>query len=201
MAQGYARAVRIPGVRVFLAGLAGLLVWQHHTDGRGVLADTRDRRRSFSRFAPLDVLLKTILRYALVAVHASCTPAWTRRELRVFLISITTREDSEMTKLLSSAMAIMLVGSTLPIAITVAGDAPFPKKIFTQPGSPPEGFTIGKGTTAYQGALDGSIFKSDLRSGKGELLVDVVEPWTLETCRLLGLRVDDRTNYLFAAGC
>jgi hypothetical protein len=106
-----------------------------------------------------------------------------------------------MTKLLLSAMAITLVGSALPTAITVAGEAPFPKKIFTQPGSPPEGFTIGKGTTAYQGALDGSIFKSDLRTGKGELLVDVVEPWTIETCRLLGMRVDPRTNYLFAAGC
>jgi hypothetical protein len=98
-------------------------------------------------------------------------------------------------------MAIALVGSALPTAITVAADAPFPKKIFTQPGSPPEGFTIGKGTTAYQGALDGSIFKSDLRTGKGELLVDVVEPWEITTCRLLGMRVDPRTNYLFAAGC
>lgn len=106
-----------------------------------------------------------------------------------------------MTKLLLSAMAITLVGSALPTAITVAGEAPFPKKIFTQPGSPPEGFTIGKGTTAYQGSLDGSIFKSDLRTGKGELLVDVIEPWIESTCRLLGMRVDPRTNYLFAAGC
>jgi hypothetical protein len=106
-----------------------------------------------------------------------------------------------MTKLLLSAMAIALVGSALPTAITVAGDAPFPKKVFTQPGSPPEGFTIGKGTTAYQGSLDGSIFKSDLRTASGEVLVGVVEPWTESTCRLLGLRVDDRTNYLFAAGC
>ena len=106
-----------------------------------------------------------------------------------------------MRKLLYSAMGIALIGAALPAAITVAGEAPFPKKIFTQPGSPPEGFTIGKGTSAYQGSLDGSIFKSDLRTGKGELLVDVVEPWTPDTCRLLGLRVDDRTNYLFAAGC
>ena len=106
-----------------------------------------------------------------------------------------------MRKLLYSAMGIALIGAALPAAITVAGEAPFPKKIFTQPGSPPEGFTIGKGTSAYQGSLDGSIFKSDLRTGKGELLVDVVEPWTPVTCRLLGLRVDDRTNYLFAAGC
>jgi len=106
-----------------------------------------------------------------------------------------------MTRLLLSAMATALVGLALPTAITVAEEAPFPKKIFTQPGSPPEGFTIGKGTTAYQGGLDGSIFKSDLRTGKGELLVDVVEPWEITTCRLLGMRVDPRTNYLFAAGC
>jgi hypothetical protein len=107
----------------------------------------------------------------------------------------------KMKKLLLPAMAIALIVSALPAETTAADDAPFPKKISTQPGSPPEGFTIGKGTSAYQGSLDGSIFKSDLRTGKGELLVDVVEPWTLETCRLLGLRVDDRTNYLFGAGC
>jgi hypothetical protein len=106
-----------------------------------------------------------------------------------------------MTRLRLCALAIALAGSVLPTAITVAADAPFPKKIFTQPGSPPEGFTIGKGTTAYQGALDGSIFKSDLRTGNGEVLVGVVEPWTESTCRLLGMRVDPRTNYLFAAGC
>jgi sugar lactone lactonase YvrE len=82
-----------------------------------------------------------------------------------------------------------------------AADKPFPKNVFTQPGSPPEGFTIGKGHTAYQGSLDGSIYKADLRSGEGEMLVDVVEPWTPATCRLLGMRVDPRTNYLFGAGC
>ena len=106
-----------------------------------------------------------------------------------------------MKTLLLSAMAIALIGSALPAETTAAEDGPFPKKIFTQPGSPPEGFTIGKGTTAYQGSLDGSIFKSDLRTGKGGVLVGVVEPWTETTCRLLGMRVDPRTNYLFGAGC
>jgi len=42
-----------------------------------------------------------------------------------------------------------------------------------------------------------------LRTGKGGVLVGVLEPWNpdFSTCRLLGMRVDPRTNYLFGAGC
>jgi len=106
-----------------------------------------------------------------------------------------------MNKRLFSAISIAFTVSLLSAVSVSAADKPFPGKVFTQPGSPPEGFTIGKGTTAYQGSLDGSIYKVDLRSGKGGVLVDKVEPWTLTTCFLLGMRVDPRTNYLFGAGC
>lgn len=104
------------------------------------------------------------------------------------------------TRQLSAAFVAFAISmlSALPLD---AADNPFPGMVFTQPGSPPEGFTIGKGHTAYQGSLDGSIYRADLRSGKGEVLVGVVEPWTPDTCRLLGLRVDPRTNFLFGAGC
>ena len=94
-----------------------------------------------------------------------------------------------------------LIVLALPNQSAIAGDKPFPKKVFALTGSPPEGFAIGKGATAYNGSVDGSIFKSNLQSGQGEVLVDFVEPWTEDTCRLLGMRVDPRTNYLFAAGC
>ena len=98
-------------------------------------------------------------------------------------------------------MPAALAAAALVSAPVHAGEKPFPTTVPTQPGSPPEGFTIGKGHTAYQGSVDGSIYKADLRSGKGELIVDVIEPWTEATCRLLGMRVDPRTNYLFGAGC
>ncbi len=106
-----------------------------------------------------------------------------------------------MKKGLVFLIPVALAASALASAPANAREKPFPTTVPTQPGSPPEGFTIGKGHTAYQGSLDGSIYKADLRSGKGELIVDVIEPWTEETCRLLGMRVDPRTNYLFGAGC
>lgn len=106
-----------------------------------------------------------------------------------------------MKKLFQSSIPVALLILALPIQLSSAGEKPFPKILPALTGSPPEGFAIGRGTTAYNGAVDGSIYKSDLRSGKGEVLVDVIEPWTPDTCRLLGMRVDSRTNYLFAAGC
>ena len=106
-----------------------------------------------------------------------------------------------MKKMFSTLLPVALVVLALPVQSINAADKPFPTRVSTLTGSPPEGFTIGKGHTAYQGSLDGSIYKADLRSGKGEVLVEPFEPWTEETCFLLGMRVDPRTNYLFGAGC
>ena len=79
-----------------------------------------------------------------------------------------------------------------------AGEKPFPHKVPALFGSLPEGFAIGRGHTAFNGSVDGSIYKVDLRSGKGETLV---EPEAVPGCYKLGMRVDPRTNYLFVAGC
>ncbi len=105
-----------------------------------------------------------------------------------------------MKKAFPATITLVLAAVALPVHHAAAGN-PFPDQVATQPGSPPEGFTIGKGHTAYQGSVDGSIYKADLRSGEGELLVDVIEEWTVDTCRLLGMRIDPRTNYLFGTGC
>lgn len=94
---------------------------------------------------------------------------------------------------------IAMAACTLPVQAANAGDKPFPKMIFTPNGSAPEGFTIGEGHTGYNGSVDGSIFKIDLRSGQGEILV--APDSNSEDCRKLGMRVDPRTNYLFVAGC
>ena len=88
-----------------------------------------------------------------------------------------------------------------PMLPAIAGDKPFPKIVDTLTGSPPEGFAIGKGHTAYNSSPLGSIYKVDLRSGQGEVLVPVQNPDPITACVILGMRVDPRTNYLFAAGC
>jgi len=108
-----------------------------------------------------------------------------------------------MKKLPSTLLSVALIALALPSASISAADKPFPKKIYTPSGSAPEGFTIGKGTTAYNGSLDGSIYKLDLRSGQGQVLVakDPNADIANGTCRVLGMRVDPRTNYLFVAGC
>ncbi len=41
----------------------------------------------------------------------------------------------------------------------------------------------------------------DLRSGQGEVIVPVQNPDPFTACVILGMRVDPRINYLFAAGC
>jgi len=97
-------------------------------------------------------------------------------------------------------VAVILVA--LPILAANAGDKSFPKIVPALEGAPPEGFTIGKGHTAYNGSIDGSIYKMDLRNGRGEILVPAEPGFDPETqCFKLGMRVDPRSNYLFVAGC
>jgi hypothetical protein len=86
----------------------------------------------------------------------------------------------------------------LPTQTIYAGDKPFPTRVPVLDASASEGFAIGKGPTAYNSSPDGSIYKVDLRSGEGEVLVPIQDPFD---CQKLGMRVDDRTNYLFVAGC
>jgi outer membrane protein assembly factor BamB len=99
-----------------------------------------------------------------------------------------------LTKLVPTAVILL----ALPFLSASAGEKPFPKRVPVLDGSYHEGFAIGKGSTAYSGSPDGSIYKVDLRNGKGKILVDAVDP---DDCINLGMRVDRRSNYLFVAGC
>ena len=102
--------------------------------------------------------------------------------------------------LILAAMAAAV--GTFSMQAALAGGNAFPKIVPALDGAPPEGFTIGKGTTAYNGSVDGSIYKVNLRNGEGELLVPAEPDFDLETqCHKLGMRVDPRSNYLFVAGC
>jgi len=96
------------------------------------------------------------------------------------------------------AIAVIAALLVLPTLSVSAGEKPFPHIVPALDGSFPEGFAIGLGTTAYNGSVDGSIYKVDLRSGQGKILVGVQDP---DDCTKLGMRVDPRTNYLFVAGC
>lgn len=101
---------------------------------------------------------------------------------------------------------LLLTTWALPMQTVHAGDKPatasFDKIVPALTGAPPEGFTIGRGSTAYNGSVDGSIYKVDLRSGEGEVLVPAEPDFDIFTqCYKLGMRVDPRSNYLFVAGC
>jgi outer membrane protein assembly factor BamB len=96
---------------------------------------------------------------------------------------------------------IALIVLAMLLQTTVAAEKPFPSRIYTNTGSPSEGFAIGSGTVAYNGSVDGSIYKMDLRTGQGGLLVPRQDPDVQNACVVLGMRVDPRTNYLFVAGC
>ena len=60
----------------------------------------------------------------------------------------------------------------------------------------PEGITIGNGATIYSGSLaTGAIFRADLRTGDGDVLVP---PHAGRVA--VGLKLDPRTDFLFVAG-
>jgi len=100
-------------------------------------------------------------------------------------------------------ISIALLSWIVPIQSVNAGGKSFPKIVFAQAGAPPEGFTIGKGSMAYAGSIDGSIYKMNLRTGQGMNLVPAEPSFDVFAgdCYKLGMRVDPRSNYLFVAGC
>jgi hypothetical protein len=93
---------------------------------------------------------------------------------------------------------LFLLVSALYSTTAVAGNA-FPHIVSHPTGNQPEGFAIGRGHTAYSGSMNGLIYKSNLRTGQGEILASVPDPFGTETVAL-GMRFDSRTNYLFIAG-
>jgi hypothetical protein len=98
---------------------------------------------------------------------------------------------------------LVLAAWSFPAEIALAGDKPFAKIVPALTGAAPEGFTIGKGSTAYNSSINGSIYKVDLRTGEGEVLVPAEPVFDIFAgdCYKLGMRVDPRSNYLFVAGC
>ena len=94
-----------------------------------------------------------------------------------------------MTRRLTAALAVPLV------VLTTAAVAVFPSSIPLPDDFAPEGVAVGRGTTFYAGSLvDGDIYRGDLRTGEGEVFVDVTGR------QAAGLKVDNRHGLLFVAG-
>lgn len=109
------------------------------------------------------------------------------------------RQDDHARRSLLLKLALLLAGILI---FTLAGTYPagaeqvFPKNLALPNGIQPEGIATGRGTDFFAGSLaDGRIYKGDLRTGEGEVLAPGVSGRAIA-----GLKVDQRTNYVFAAG-
>ncbi|MBI5685956.1 MAG: superoxide dismutase [Verrucomicrobia bacterium] len=94
------------------------------------------------------------------------------------------------------------LSSLLALLLSCAGPAlaepqdKFPSIIPLPNGFRPEGIVIGRGTDFYAGSIgQGSIFKGDLRTGEGAILVP---PQAGRAAH--GLAYDKRTDYIYTAG-
>jgi sugar lactone lactonase YvrE len=92
-----------------------------------------------------------------------------------------------------AAVAAALTVSLL--AVPTAWAAPFPDSIPLPVDFQPEGITVGTGSTFYVGSLwDGDIYRGSLRSGEGQVFIDV------SGRQALGMKVDEGRHLLFVAG-
>jgi hypothetical protein len=102
---------------------------------------------------------------------------------------------------------VLLIGSTLflfllflfiasPGGALAKNSNQFPEIISLPDGFRPEGVVIGRGSTIYAGSLaDGAVYRANLRTGDGDVLIDGQEGLVA-----VGLSYDGRSNYLFVAG-
>jgi sugar lactone lactonase YvrE len=90
----------------------------------------------------------------------------------------------------------LLVTAAMPAAAAAPSQDVFPPVIPLPNGFQPEGIALGYGTTFYVGSIPtGAIYRGDLRTGEGEILV---EPQAGRAA--IGMKFDPRSGYLFVAG-
>ena len=72
---------------------------------------------------------------------------------------------------------------------------PWPSSVPIPNDFQPEGIAVGEGSTFYVGSLrDGDVYRGDLRSGEGEVFIDVDDRVAV------GMRVDEARDWLVVAG-
>jgi sugar lactone lactonase YvrE len=90
---------------------------------------------------------------------------------------------------------VAVAAAVLSIPAVTSAATPFPQLIPLPNGFQPEGIAIGRGTTFYVGSIPtGAVYRGDLRTGEGALLVPSVSGRAA-----IGLAVDQRDR-LFVAG-
>lgn len=114
------------------------------------------------------------------------------------------RSRSDRSRMANAVERAVVVSAWLTLALTMFGTDPaaasadssnFPREISLPDGFQPEGIETGRGTSFYAGSLvDGSIYRGDLRSGQGRVLVPGADGGTA-----FGIELD-RYNRLFVAG-
>jgi sugar lactone lactonase YvrE len=102
-----------------------------------------------------------------------------------------------MAQTASRRSLLVLLVFALSIAMIAAGSLQaFPDVIPLPNGFQPEGIAVGRGHTFYVGSIPtGAIYRGDLRTGEGELLVPAQSGRAA-----IGLKYDERTRLLFVAG-
>jgi sugar lactone lactonase YvrE len=94
----------------------------------------------------------------------------------------------------STSVLLLLAFGLMTIAAAPA--QAFPDVISLPNGFQPEGIAVGTGSTFYVGSIPtGAIYRGDLRTGEGALLV---QPQAGRNA--IGLKYDERTGLLFVAG-
>lgn len=92
--------------------------------------------------------------------------------------------------------ALALVAALAALGGSAATAAPRPAVISLPPGFSPEGVATGAGNTVYAGSLrDGDVWRGDLRTGEGSVLVDAPEGRTA-----VGIKVDVARQVIVVAG-
>jgi hypothetical protein len=96
------------------------------------------------------------------------------------------------------SLALLLAVGVMPVAAHdgAGQSANFPARIDLPNGFAPEGITAGRGTTVFAGSLaNGAIWKGDVRTGKGSILVPGVSGTVA-----VGVEYERRANRLWVAG-
>src|SRR5512138_3425501 len=98
-----------------------------------------------------------------------------------------------LSSLILLSLLLTACGSPVPSEPTVTIGTEAPAVIPLPDGLQPEGIAAGQGTTFYVGSIPtGAIYRGDLQTGKGEVLVQ-----PQEGRQAIGLKYDNRTKYLF----